>query len=119
MDDNDYMTLEVWYEISDLYLTYLEANDLLPKGIVVEKYLIKEGYLYNSQMYQRFMNSITSAMRQQVEPEIVCGCKLYGFDVYRRRTEIIKLSDSSRGLPSMIVERIPMTYDELKNLTSK
>lgn len=116
---DDYITLEVWYEISDLYLTYLEANDRLPKGIIVERALIKEEYLYNAQMYQRFMTSMVSAMEQQVEPEIVCGRKLYGFDAYKRRTEIIKLSNSLNELPDMIVERIPMSYDDLKNLSSK
>ena len=113
------MILDVWYEISDIYLTYLEANDRLPEGIVVERSIIKEKYPGNSAMYQNFMIAISSAMTQQVEPEIVCGQKLYKPAAYRGRTEIIKLSNSSNSLPCMIIDRTPMIYDELKNLKSE
>ena len=116
MDRDDYVFLEVRYEISDLYLTYLEANHRLPKDVVVERFIIKEEIEYDSLTYEKFMTSIVSAMRQQVEPDIVCGKKLYSFEAYLSRTELIKLSSPSDGLPDMIIDRTPMTYEELKNL---
>lgn len=113
IEANDYMMFDVWYEVSDLYLTYLEANNSLPEGVTVDRYIIKEEYLYNSQKYNLFQSATISAMRQQVEPEIVGGHKLYKSSAYLGLTEKIKLSSHSNGLPSMIVERIPMTYDDL------
>ena len=110
------MIIEVWYEISDLYLTYLEANDSLPEGALVERYLIKEQYLLNTDKEWLFRDSIFSAQDQQTTPKIVNGCKVY--DTWEGLTERIKLSNPSNGLPGMIVERIPMTYDDLKNLSS-
>lgn len=113
----DHVITEVWYSISDLYLTYLEANDILPEGAIVERYLIKEQYLYNTEKEWLFRDSIFSAQDQQTTPKIVNGSKVY--DKWEGLTERIKLSNSSNGLPGMIVERIPMTYDDLKNLSSK
>ena len=113
----DHVITEVWYSISDLYLTYLEANDILPEGAIVERYFIKEQYLYNTEKEWLFRDSIFSAQDQQTTPKIVNGGKVY--DKWEGLTERIKLSNPSNGLPGMIVERIPMTYDDLKNLNSK
>ena len=73
----DYAITEVWYSISDLYLTYLEANDILPEGAIVERYLIKEQYLYNTEKEWLFRDSIFSAMDQQATPKIVDEGKVY------------------------------------------
>lgn len=111
------MIVEVWYEISDLYLTYLEANDSLPEGALVERYFLKEQYIRNTYKEWLFRDSIFLAQEQQTTPKIVNGGKVY--DKWEGLTERIKLSEPLNGLPGMIVERIPMTYDELKKLTSK
>lgn len=115
METKGDMIIEVWYEISDLYLTYLEANDCLPQGAQVERNLIKEQYLRNTHKEWLFRDSMFLAQDQQTTPKIVNGRKVY--DRWEGLTERIKLSNSSDGLPGMIVERIPMTYDNLKNLT--
>ena len=112
----DPMIFEVWYSISDLYLSYLEANDILPEGVVVERYLIKEQYLYNTEKEWLFRDSIFLAQDQQTIPKIVNGSTVYG--AWEGLTERIKLSNPSNGLPGMIVERIPMTYNDLKKLNS-
>ena len=109
---------EVWYSISDLYLTYLEANDILPKGAIVERYLIKEQYLYNTEKEWLFRDSIFLAMDQQATPKIVDGGKVYDSNACIGLTERIKLSNPTNGLPGMIIERSPMTYDDLKKLSA-
>lgn len=113
------MITEVWFEISDLYLTYLEANNCLPKGALVERYLIKEQYLYNTQKEWLFRDSMFEAVNQQEAPKEMKGIKVYRSSLWEGLTERIKMSNPTNGLPAMIIERIPMTYDDLKNLNSK
>ena len=108
------MITEVYYEISDLYLTYLEANDRLPEGVVVERYLLKEQYFYNTPKEWLFRDSMFLAMHQQSEPEMVGNAKKYKSSGFVGVTERIKLSNPSNGLPGMIIDRVLMTYDELK-----
>ena len=115
----DHMLTEVWYSISDLYLTYLEANDILPRGIYAERYLIKEQYLYNTEKEWLFSDSMFSAANTQRNCEERNGCTVISSSMFEGITERIKLSNPSNGLPGMIVERIPMTYDDLKNLNFK
>lgn len=107
----DSMIADVWYSISDLYLTYLEANNILPQGVKVERYLIKEQYLYNTEKEWLFRDSIHSAQDKQTTPKIINGSVVY--DTWEGLTERIKLSDPYNGLPGMIIDRIPMTYDDL------
>lgn len=113
IDNGKDFIIEVWYSISDLYLTYLEANDILPKGAMVERFLIKEQYLYNTEKEWLFRDSIFLAMDQQRTPEIINGGKVYNSSAWIGLTERIMFSDPSNGLPGMIIDRIPMTYEDL------
>ena len=114
IEHKNHMIAEVWYSISDLYLTYLEANNCLPEGAMIETYLLKEQYLYNTEKEWLFRDSIFLAQDQQTTPQIVDGVKVY--NTWEGLTERIKLSNPSNGLPGMIIDRIPMTYADLKNL---
>ena len=111
----NFMITEVYYIISDLYLTYLEANNRLPEGAVVERYFLKEQYLYNTPKEWLFRESIFLAMDQQSKPQAVGKAKKHENNGIIGLTERIKLSNPSNGLPGMIINRTPMTYKELKN----
>ena len=101
--------IEVWYEVSDLYLTYLEANNDLPEGVYVKRHLLKECYLHGSEQEHMLIDALLSLM-SQVAPELnVCGLSRW-----IGCTERILISNPSEGLSGEIVNRIPMTYEELK-----
>ena len=105
--------IEVYYEIRDLYLSYLEANNRLPDGAIIETLLIKEQYLDNTQKEWNFRDSMFEAIEQQVGSERHGHYTTYHTSMFVGRTERIKLSDPCNGLPGMIIERIPMTYDDM------
>ena len=117
--NDDYMFLDVWYSISDMFLTYLNANDILPESVSLERYTIKESYFYESQEYKMFQDSTSLAMVQQVEPEIICGRALYRPESLLGLTEIIKLSSTANIDSGVIIGRIPMAFNDLKNLDAK
>ena len=101
--------MEVWYEVSDLYLTYLEANGDLPEGVCVKRHLLKESYLHGSEQEHMLIDALLSLM-SQVTPDR----KVYGLSKWIGCTERILISNPSDGLSGEIVNRIPMTYEELK-----
>lgn len=110
---------EVAYLLSDLYLTYLEANNCLPDGAMVESFIFKDYYLYNTPNEWMFRDSMIAASNQRSAPKTVGGAKVYRAEDWRGLTERIKLSAPIDGMPSMIIDRLPMTYDDLKNLNTK
>ena len=116
-DDRD---VDVCYRISDLFLTYLDTNGILPEGVPLEIYTIHQYFFENDQEYQGFLKSMHEAMlHQEVKPEIVCGKKLYTFRAYIGLTERITLSDTVDASSCTIIERMPLTHKDLKNLNFK
>ena len=113
MECKNHMITDVYYAISDLYLTYLEANDLLPEGVSIETYLIKEQYFYNTPKEWIFRDSMFAALEQQEKCLKKENYTTYKSSSFEGVTERIRISNPSNGLPGMIVERIPMTYEEL------
>lgn len=109
---DNYIT-KVYYSATDLYLTYLEANNLLPQGAIVETFLIEENYLYNTPQEWKFKDSMRLALEQKDKIIRKNKVDVYSPSMFEGVTERIKLSAHSNGLPGMIVERIPMTYDDL------
>ena len=101
--------IEVWYEVSDLYLTYLEANGDLPEGIYAKRHLLKESYLHGGEQEQMLIDALFF-LESQIKPDQ----KVYGLSKWIGCTERILISNHSEGLSGEIVNRIPMTYEELK-----
>lgn len=110
---------EVYYEITDLYLTYLQANNCLPQGAIVETHIIKETYLFNTQKEWMFRDSMLAAVEQQDACLKESNYSVRSSSMFEGVTERIKLSNPSNGLPGMIVDRIPMVYDELIDASTK
>ena len=109
---NDYIT-EVYYAITDLYLTYLDANGMYPEGTPLETFLIKEQYLYNTHKEWLFRDSMRVAIERQDKLEKTDDFTTYNSSMFVGVTERIKLSDPSNGLPGMIIDRVHMTYEDL------
>ena len=113
VERQNHMITDVYYMISDLYLTYLDANGLLPEGVEIEAFLIKEQYFYNTKKEWAFRDSMFEALEQQNNCLKKENHTVYKSNSFEGVTERIKLSNPSNGLPGMIVERIPMMYEEL------
>lgn len=110
------MITEVYYVITDLYLTFLDVNGILPKGerAVIETFLLKEQYLYNTEKEWLFRDSMFAALEQQDKYLNQGDCKVFKSSSFVGVTERIKLSNPSNGLPGMIIDRIPMLEEDLK-----
>ena len=111
--------IEVYYSIKDLYLTYLDANGMYPEGITLETFLIKEQYIYNTHKEWLFRDSMFAAIERQDKFIQMGKCKKCNSSMFVGVTERIKLSNPTNGLPGMIINRIPMTYDDLKIFKSE
>ncbi len=104
---------EVYYEVTDLYLTYLEANNMLPRGAVNESFIIKDTYIYNTQKEVYFRYGMYEAIEQQKKATNKGNYNVYHSSSFIGLTERIKISSPSNGLPISIIDRIPMTYEDL------
>ena len=109
----DTSIIEVTYKIQDLYLTYLDANGMYPEGTTFEVLLLREQYLYNTHKEWLFRDSMSAALERQDAFIKMGECRVSNSSMYVGITERIKLSDPSNGLPGMIIDRIPMTYEDL------
>ena len=109
------MITEVYYKITDLYLTFLDANGILPMedGARIETTILKEQYIYNTEKEWLFRDSMRDALKEQGKYLDRGIYKVFSSSLFVGITERIKLSNSSNGLPGMICDRIPMTYDDL------
>ena len=105
--------MEVYYAITDLYLTYLDANGMYPEGTTLETFLIKEQYLYNTPKEWLFRDSMLAAIERQDMFKRTGDCKTCNSSMFVGVTERIKLSEPSNGLPGIIIDRVPMTYKDL------
>lgn len=114
----NHMITEVYYAMSDLYLTYLKANSLLPEGVLIETYLIREQYFYNTPKEWSFRDSMFEALENQEKYLKKESHTTYRSSSFEGVTERIRLSNPSNGLPGMIIERIPMTYEDLVDKSS-
>ena len=118
IDYTNEIYFEVWYSVSDLFLTYLKINDILPESIPLVRHTINQYYFYNDEEYQVFQKAIMAALHQQVEPEIICGKKLYPLSAYVGLTEKILLSDTGSVDSGIIIGRTPITYKDLNNFST-
>ena len=105
--------IEVYYVIVDLYLEYLNVNDAFPQWAVYNPFVIKEQYMYNTPMEWLFRDSMVEALERSDKLIRKGNYSIRKSNMYEGVTEIIKLSNPSNGLPGMIVERVPMTREEL------
>ena len=107
--------VEVCYIIIDLYLEYLNLVDEYPYGADYKPHVIKEAYLYNTPEEWLFRDSMFEALRKEELTKQNRDYSVFKGSMFEGITEIIRLSDPSNGLPGMIVERTPVTREELKN----
>ena len=105
---------EVCYSIVDLYLEYLNLIDEYPYGADYETYVIKERYMCNTPSEWRFRDSMFAAREKLKRKKSKKDYSAHTSSMFEGVTEIIKLSNPSNGLPGMIIERIPVTREELK-----
>lgn len=103
----------ITYCCSDLYLTFLQANNLLPRGVGVPCFPFQEVQLHNSYYRSIFDGAMMQALERKGKVERKENYVRYLDDNYKGIDVIIKVEPGVNGMPSQVVDIRPMDYEDL------
>lgn len=101
------------YCCSDLYLTFLQANKLLPRGVGVPCFPFQEVQLHSSYYRSTFDSAMMEALERKGKVERKGNCIRYLDDDFVGIHVIIKVEPGLNGMPNQVIDIRPMDYEDL------